>query len=74
MLVMLLLLLSWTEGETGAQRLLPWSSIAGQEMKARIGPLSKLDCLYSKKKCFQLKNGRFLTGFRGGPILSLPLL
>ena len=26
------------------------------------------------KKYFQLKNGRFLTGVRGGLILSLPLL
>ena len=43
-------------------------------MKARIGPLGKLDCLHSKKKYFQLKNGTFLTSFRGGPILSLPLL
>ena len=53
---------------------LAWRSIAGQKMKARIGPPSKLDCLYSKKKCFQLKSGRFLTGFRAGPILSFPLL
>ena len=36
--------------------------------------LSKLDCSHSKIKCFQLKNGRFLTGFSGGSILRLPLL
>ena len=33
---------------------------------ARIGPLGKLDRLYSKKKCFQLANGTVQTGFRGG--------
>ena len=38
-------------------------------MKARIGTLGKLDCLYSKKKVFS-----FVTCFRGGLILSLPLL
>ena len=42
-------------------------------MKARSGPL--LDCLYSKKTSFQLKNGKFTTSFRGGLLLSLlPLL
>ena len=30
--------------------------------------------MYSKKKCFQLKNVSFLTSFRGGPILSFPFL
>ena len=34
-------------------------------MKAHIGPLGKLDCLWSNKNCFQLKNDRFLTGFWG---------
>ena len=43
-------------------------------MKARIDLLGKLDCLCSKKKCTPLKNGRFFTSFRGGPILSIPLL
>ena len=43
-------------------------------MRARIASLGKLDRLYSKKKCFQLKNGRFLTCFRGGAILSLTIL
>ena len=42
-------------------------------MKARIGPLGKLDCLLSKKTCFLLNNGGVQTGFRGGLILSLPL-
>ena len=42
--------------------------------KSSQGFLSKLDCSYSKIKCFQLKNGRFLTGFSGGSILRLPLL
>ena len=36
-------------------------------MKARIGPLGKLDCFYSKKKYVQLKNDLVQTGFRGGP-------
>ena len=43
-------------------------------MEALINPLDKLDCLYSKKKCFQLKNGTFLTGFIVGATLSLLLL
>ena len=30
-----------------------------QGFKARIDPLSNLDCWSSKKNCFQLKNGRF---------------
>ena len=34
-------------------------------MKACIGPLAKLDCLYSKKRFVQLKNGRVQTGFKG---------
>ena len=42
-------------------------------MKAHIDSLGKLDCLCSRKKSFQLTSGRFLTCFRGGPILSLPL-
>ena len=49
------------------------SSLAKPEMKAHICPLGMLVCLYSKKKCFQLKNGWFLTGFSGGPTLSLQL-
>ena len=43
-------------------------------MKAHIGSLGKLDRLPSKKTCFQQENGRVQTSFRGGPILSLPLL
>ena len=34
-------------------------------MKARIGRLVKLNRLRTEKTCFQLKNGRFLTSFRG---------
>ena len=37
-------------------------------------PPGKLDCLSTKKRHFQLINGRFLTRFWGVPILSLPLL
>lgn len=33
---------------------------------ARISPLGQLDCSYTKKKCFQLKKGGFLTGFLRG--------
>ena len=51
-----------------------WSSLDQQELKALIGPLGKLDRLPSKKTCFQQQNGTVQTGFRGGPILSLPLL
>ena len=43
-------------------------------MKAHTSPLGKLDHLPSKKICFQWKNGRVQTGFKGGPILRLPLL
>ena len=43
-------------------------------MKAQISPFGKLDRLPSKKTCFQWKNGTVLTGFKGGLILSLPLL
>ena len=43
-------------------------------MKAGIGPLCKLACFCSRKKCFQTTNNKFWTSFRGGPILSLPLL
>ena len=43
-------------------------------MKAQISPFGKLDRLPSKKTCFQRKNGTVLTGFKGGLILSLPLL
>ena len=39
-----------------------------------IGPLDKLECSFYKTKCFQLKNGRVQTGFRGEPIRSLQLL
>jgi len=44
-------------------------SLTGDE-----GPIAKLDCLFSNKSSFQLRHGRVLTGLRGGPILSLPLL
>ena len=44
-------------------------SLTGDE-----GSFGKLDCLYAMKKRFQLKNRRFIIGFRGGPILRLPHL
>ena len=40
-------------------------------MKARIGPLGKLDGLNSKKKCVELKNGIVPTGFSGGAYTEL---
>ena len=43
-----------------------------QEMKARIAPLGKFNCSYWNKPCFQPKNGRVQTGFRGGLDLSFP--
>ena len=45
----------------------PWTSfsLAKQELQACIGYLGKLDCLYSKKRFVQLKNGRVQTGFKG---------
>ena len=48
------------------------SVVSGVEVTYR--PLGRVDCLYWKKKCFLLKNGRFLTSFRDGPILSLTVL
>ena len=36
------------------------SSLTGDE--GSFQPLGKLDYLYSKFKCFQLKNGKFLIG------------
>ena len=39
-------------------------------MKAYIGRLGKLDCLYTKKKA---DIRQLLSLFQGGPILSLPL-
>ena len=43
-------------------------------MKAHSGPLGKLDCLCSKKNSLELTSAGFLTYFRVGSILSLPLL
>ena len=47
-------------------------SLSGDEGLYRL--LGKLDCMPSKIKSFQQKNGRFQTGFRSGPIQSVPLL
>ena len=41
-------------------------SLTGDE-----GSFGKLDCLYAMKQRFQVKNVRFIIGFRGGPILRL---
>ena len=46
-------------------------SLTGDEGSHR--PIGSLVICIQRKKV-QLKNGRFLTGLRGGPILSLPFL
>ena len=42
-------------------------------MKAYIGRLGKLDCLYTKKKRVLGDIRQLFSLFQGGPILSLPL-